>query len=66
MISIQNASKKKGRRILNFLMNNKKIYKTLSPAIHLEGWARHLKHERISSLKIYQNPERLMNDLNVP
>ena len=69
MVSIQNASKKKGRRILNFLMNNKKIkliYKTLSPAIHLDGWARHLKHECISSLKIYYNPERLMNDLNAP
>ena len=54
ILSIQNISKKKGRRILNFLMNDKKIkaYKTLSPAIHLKGWARHFKHECISSLKI--------------
>ena len=38
------------------VMNNKKIkliYKTLSPAIPLEGLPRHLKHECISSLKIY-------------
>ena len=52
ILSIQNTSKRKGRRNLYFKKNETKIKasKTLSPAIHLEGSAGHFKHEYIIKL----------------
>ena len=45
ILSIQNTSKRIKDKKIKAYLKRIKASKTLSPAIHLEGWAKHFKHE---------------------